>query len=383
MPSRSGDGLILFRDGRSTDEKYMPYPLREGETPRKSEVICCSTCPHRREPHADALELAKLGVSCQSTTGKFDLLHVLEPRWDYKGRMWTKALPSEIQGAYTTHLDADSVKKAIEIGNPAVVVFHALIMPVETVREMAKSFQKVSFINLFHGSQNNLLYRPSWVKDQLAFLQLAQDCDNVSYATPDARMALDTLGWQRCVVWPNLLAYDRPDGHPPTLSPPRLLISGRFDIVKAIPTAILAAGLVNQKRPIELHAIIEDRNGVIQAMADCAKVPITMHKFMDWPEFHRFLWSSVSVFVHPSLTDANPHAPLDAAIMGRPVVGSNAVDFLPIQADANNPVDIADYVCSILNDYDTHSESFTAYAIAEIEKRTIAMKSLVSELDKR
>jgi len=324
----------------------------------------------------------KLGVNGGRPDGTFDLLHVLEPRWDYKGRMWTSAIPDPVVGAFTTNLGYESTVSAIQLGKPKIVVFHALIMAVDSVREMAKQFPDVKFISLFHGSMQNLMFRPSWANDQLAFLNLAQACENCFYATPDARMPLDTLEWRNCVVWPNLVRYTRHEGSPVVLDPPRILISGRFDIVKGIPGAILAAGLVNQQIPIELHTIVEDRGGVMSSLAATAKLELVNHKFMDWPQFHTFLRDSVSLLLHPSLTDAHPFAAIDALCMGRPVVGSEAVDFLPAswKADANDPATIAKTALSILRDYPIACEAAQVFADDLQERETEAFLALYERL---
>jgi glycosyltransferase involved in cell wall biosynthesis len=79
---------------------------------------------------------------------------------------------------------------------------------------------------------------------------------------------------------------------------------------------------------------------------------------MEWTQFQRFLRDEVSLTIHPRLTDAFPHIPLDSLAAGRPVVGSSFIPYLPSEftANPNNPSDVADCILKVLDDYDTYSQ---------------------------
>jgi glycosyltransferase involved in cell wall biosynthesis len=149
-----------------------------------------------------------------------------------------------------------------------------------------------------------------------------------------------------------LATWERIGGIPELHDPPVLLIAGRLDVVKAMPAAVFAAGLVNRTRPVSVATVCPAKSTALDALALTAKVQLVQHPWMEWEEFQRFLREQVSVTVHPSLTDARPHIPLDSLCARRPVVGSS-VSFLPdrYRVDPNSPREIADKVLWTLDNY--------------------------------
>ena len=50
VPKTSSAGQVRLRTGELTTDRYVPHVLREGETPRPHEIVCCSSCPIREAP---------------------------------------------------------------------------------------------------------------------------------------------------------------------------------------------------------------------------------------------------------------------------------------------------------------------------------------------
>jgi len=50
VPKTSSAGPVRLRTGELTTDRYVPHVLREGETPRPHEIVCCSSCPIRESP---------------------------------------------------------------------------------------------------------------------------------------------------------------------------------------------------------------------------------------------------------------------------------------------------------------------------------------------
>jgi glycosyltransferase involved in cell wall biosynthesis len=356
VPKQSGDGPIALKNGTKTNEVYVPYALREGEQPRIHEIVCCSTCPIREAPHPNVLELQKLGVCGGRPDGTTDILHLANDQWADRIRMWARSTPEPLSGAFSTGLN--DIPRAIELTQAKVIVSHRLTVPCSEMFEFVTNHPQVAFVNLFHGSINNLMFNPNWPASQLEFITAAQNARNVFYATPDERMPWESFGWQNCVHWPNLASCERLGVTPDLHKTPALLVSGRLDIIKALPVAIMAAGLVAKEREIRLFSVCPSNNPAIEALAGIAKVKIILKPWMEWTQFQRFLRDEVSLTIHPSLTDAFPHIPLDSLAAGRPVVGSSFIPYLPSEftANPNNPSDVADCILKVLDDYDTYSQ---------------------------
>jgi hypothetical protein len=78
LPQKPGDGPIVFHDGRTTEERYLPYPLEPDDKPRRRDVICCSSCPHRQEPGPERLAALRAGVLGTDSHGRCEMLHLLD-----------------------------------------------------------------------------------------------------------------------------------------------------------------------------------------------------------------------------------------------------------------------------------------------------------------
>lgn len=356
IPQNSSDGPLVFRNGERTDRKFVPYALREGEMPRIHEIVCCSSCPLRQEPSEQTAKLWSIGAVGGKPDGTCDILHVCAPEWESRARMWAHSTPEPLSGSFLAQTNFETVSQAVELTGARMVVNHRLTVKAGDMLELASKFPQTRFVNVFHGSVNNLFYNQNWPADQLAFLNAAQDRENVFYATPDERASLDTH-WPRCVRWPNSVRLAAFDGPAPVLDPPTLLIAGRLDIVKGFPAAIYAAGIVNRARPVQVAAVCPAKSSALEALAAAARVPLVQHPWMEWEAFQKFVRNSVSVTICPSLTDAYPHVPLDSLAAGRPVVGSPAISYLPdwMIADPNDPTEIAEQVLHILDGYDQFS----------------------------
>jgi hypothetical protein len=354
-----------MHDGSLTAERYLPYPLRAGEVPRVHEAICCSTCPHRREPPEEVLALRRLGIQGAAPA---TVLHVAHQDWQDRCRTWLA--PEVVPSCAMPILPLEQISDAIRRTGAKVVVLHRLCVAVAELRTLADQFPATAFVALFHGSQNNLLTNPAWVAQQLAFLRLSAERQNVWYATPERSADLSRFGWRRAVHWPNALAY-QPIEPATAHQPPRLMVAGRLDVVKGIPAAVLAAGLVNQQIPCELLVCAKDPHR-IKPLAELADVPFVTRPWTDQAAFRRMIRQDVTVTLHPSLTDACPQVPWDSLSQGRPVIGSPCVRFLDArnQPDPNDPRAIADATLACLDRYE--AESARALQIADAMSRETA-----------
>ena len=352
LPQKPGDGPVVFHQGGQTDTRYLPYPLRTGEYPRIHEAICCSTCPHRREPPEDVRQLRRLGFLGQTPA---TVLHVASKLWADRLRAWLE--PQVVPSAAIQRPDAESVATAIRLTGANLVAIHRLCLSVNDIQNLAQDHPAVKFVAVFHGAQNTLLANQKWPQDQLHYLQLAHDFPNIWYATPDRRARLDRYGWERAIRWPNVLACD-PPAPAPIHQPAKLLIAGRMDIVKGYPAAILAAGVVNQSLPVEILCCVHEDATRLRPIAELARVPLAQRPWMNQAAFRKMIRHEVTLGLHPSLSDACPQVPLDLMGQSKPVVGSPACDFLPRSwtPDPNDPEAIAEAVLAILDNYQTSCE---------------------------
>ena len=294
------------------------------------------------------------------------VLHISQPIWTHRTARFVAAARSlDLSAAAATVRHESDLPAIIRQHRPRVVFCHAFQVAARAVAAAAESNPDIHFLIVFHSSQNHLLYSNGWPAKQREALDLSARLPNVWYATPDATNGLAAVGHPRVVTFPNPFP---PSAFldPPPPERPALLISGRLDLVKGIPAAIIAAGIVQRSHAVDVLTLCRhgSKSKVLRELCRCARVEATHVEWMKPEAFPAFLASRVSIVLQPSLSESFNYLALEAMAAGRPVVGSPAIRYLPPawQADPNDPEDIALRVTWQLRDYATASSAATATA---------------------
>ena len=237
---------------------------------------------------------------------------------------------------------------------PTHVVVYAPWIPTPVLAAIADEFPNVLFIVTSHSNFGFLAADPHAVR-------LIRETAELQLATPNVRAggncrrfteaATEVLGVD--VEWlPNLMPLG---GHWPR---PRygwrgdLLRLGLFGaarlLKKGLTAAAAACELAHTLRiPTELHVTADrDDGGTYQAIVElCEGTPqlkLIRAGWLPWPRFLR-LTSHMHLVMQPSFTESFNCVAAEAVRIAVPVVGSEAIDWLPRrwQADCDDPGDVA------------------------------------------
>jgi hypothetical protein len=367
LPAQPGEGAIVKHDGTRivpSDNRlssYIPWPLRDGETPTAGQVVICETCPKREEPAPHIKTLRELGITGQydPATGHCDVLHVAPQAQQWRQHMldYLAVTPPELRTCFANTPAPCHLPTFVEATNCRLLVIHTALADAAAIASLTAFRPELRVCLVFHGSQASMSTNQRWVAAQKQALELSCENSHVWFATPEPTAPFTALGYERFAVWPNTIPAPV-STVPRTLhDPPVLLLAGRDDVIKAKATNVLAAGLVNKQRPVNLSLVVAGNVQPLMDMAATASIATTSVPYRDVPEFRQFLSNDTDVLMSATLTDACQYTALDALLQGRPVVGSPALRYLPNdwQADPNDPAAIARAVLGILADYETAS----------------------------
>ena len=298
------------------------------------------------------------------------LLVTVRPHWQDAVRRSSTALESaglSFNVREVAKPTSEKLKELLDAG-PRLVVFHAFGVKGRAAADLAAQYPHIQFVSSFHSAQNHGLTFPSCYAEQRAVLEATKRHENFWYAAPDPWMIWNEIGYERFVWWPNPV-YLPPPEPTPAVDPPTVLVSARPDVSKALPTTIQAATLLQRSNGVRVVLSIRDghrsRRGGVDASAASCGLDYEMWPQVDPDVFYAML-RRVSLLLHPSLCESFGYAPLDAASVGRPFVGSPTIRYTPPEWTVRNPNDpheIADVARHILDNY--QAEQAKARPLAE------------------
>lgn len=248
--------------------------------------------------------------------------------------------------------DADATRRNQH--EPTHVVIHAPWIPTETLARIAEEFPNVLFVVVSHSNFGFLAADPHAVKlmRETAALQIVTH--NVRAGGNCRRFtdaATEVLGVD--VEWlPNLISLSeywpraRPSWSGDTL---RVGLFGAARILKnGLTAAAAACELAHTLRvPMELHVTADRDDGATWRAIEelCDGVPhlkLVRTGWLSWPEVLR-LTEHMHVVLQPSFTESFNFVAAEAVRMGVPVVGTEAIDWLPRrwQAQGDDASDVA------------------------------------------
>ena len=301
------------------------------------------------------------GRTCaECEAGQASVLLIGGERWRHRLKRFSEALTDGgIANETSTARRQADLHKLIARRRPVAVFCHTFHVSSEDVESLAKQFPAINFVTVCHSSQNHLFASQSLA--QTKALKLSERLPNVWYATPEEEIAtFADLGYVRVIQFPNPVPTIESATAKELQDPPTLLLVGRPDIVKAMPTAILAAGIVARIRPIKLAIVTQGSKAKthIQPFLSAAKINADWLPWSDYEGFANLLREQVSIVLQPSLTESFNYVAIESMAEGRPVAGAPAIRYLPRswQANPNDPQDIARVCIEILGDYTNESQ---------------------------
>jgi hypothetical protein len=120
--------------------------------------------------------------------------------------------------------------------------------------------------------------------------------------------------------------------------------------MKALPSQIAAAALIQQQTGCRVVMNLRDpqqpRLGGLTAHAAACRLEYDAVPWMETEQWLWFLRDEVSIVLQPSMSDSFNYVGTDALSVGRPVVGSRAIRYLPNAWQVDDPNDPADLAAS-------------------------------------
>lgn len=291
-----------------------------------------------------------------------DIFHVTQkPSWQImreRSEEVLRAAGLQFTCAEITKPTPAKLAEEITQQSPRVVFVHAFALEAKHIVATAGQFPGVAFVVVLHSQDNHVLTWPQFYPQIRDVLQASQRLSNLWYAVSDAgERQWQTLGYRRVIRFYQPCAI-YPFREPPAVDPPVVLISSRSDIVKAVPSQLIAAGILQRQRGVRVAVSIQNANDqMLRCVTEAAGVRYGAWPWLRVSEFVGRLRDHVSIVLQPSMSETFNYVSWEACSVGRPFVGSQAIGHTPPEwrADPNDATDIAQVAGAILDDYEAQS----------------------------
>jgi len=229
-----------------------------------------------------------------------------------------------------------------------------------TTAKLADEFPNVQFVSLTHGSPVHIEYVGNWGHWHLDFIKLSQEKPNCFYGHVMNDGRFPSPPGAKIVSIPNVAMLPK-SVHAKVreiTGKPRIMIAGRNVFIKNFTAQIAAAIFLND---------VWDGGIEVSLMSNCQRSDMAHHIdflgqfdiqtefycFDKWKNYLKLIDSSVDLMFAASLTESFGLIPVESMMMGIPVMGSYAVEFLPDtwQANPQDPASMADIAKGILESY--------------------------------
>lgn len=278
--------------------------------------------------------------------------------------VWAEVWPVKSASALRQKL-ADAMRTAVsqEDTRPTHVILAAPWLATSEVATMAAEFPDIEFVVVSHSTVGFLSADPQAIRLLRETVDLQVGTHNVFVGSNSKKFtAWATEAWNvNAVYLPNLYYLSERTTQPkrPWLGTPlRIGIFGANRPLKNFLSGAAAAVQMaaNMQVPTELFLSTgRTEGGSVKSLQelteDIPNFKLTDTPWKPWPQFRRFVRTMDLIF-QVSYTETFNVVTADAIAEGVPVVGSDAIDWLPRhwQAKADEPVDIARVAESLLRD---------------------------------
>ena len=246
---------------------------------------------------------------------------------------------------------------------------HAVISaPWLSTRDMAeivKFFPMIQFVVVSHSNVGFLQADPQGIRLLRDYIELSRKHDNLSVGGNSEKFTrwLSEAYGDHAVLLPNMYPV-QPGLDFGSHCDGDVIKIGSFGAIRPLKnqlTAAAAAMIISKrlKIPVEFHlsAGREEGGGNIvlnaiqQMTADVPNFKLILDGWTGWHEF-RHLVSEMDLLIHPSYTESFNMVSADGISQNVPVVGSEAIYWLPRnwKADADNAIEIAEVGIKLLHE---------------------------------
>lgn len=243
---------------------------------------------------------------------------------------------------------------------PRVVINRAFHFPAAAIAVAAARHPRTVFLTVNHSSQSHLPHGAGWMAAQHGFMRLAAERRNCWYGTPDERNWPRRLsGCWRCIWVPNAVRAASAGRPGRMLTPARVSIACRADVIKNVVNQAVALAIAARHREVAAVLCLGGNLGAdVRELLEAAGVPTSVLPWSDRATWWQRIRDSIDIGMQVSFSESFNFVALDHLQAGKPVIGSRAIRYLPRdwQADADDPSDIACRIVDTIDQYEARSE---------------------------
>jgi hypothetical protein len=312
----------------------------------------------------------------------------VDPGWlETRGDLVGNFLEENGRSAFVVGMNASSeadLREVLKTLRPRLLINRAFFIKQEMIENAAAKFKRTRFLTVNHSSYAYTQDNDGSVREQAAAIELAARRENCFLAHVDERDVLGLMGLRRCLYFPNVVTTPEVEPKPlESLERPLVSICGRWNLVKNQIQQMIAIKLVGDARAL---LVMKGRENLQEITAKSIGLEYELQPWQNWREWHRTINERVAVGMQASFSESFNYVALEHLQLGRPVVGSSAVRYLPDswKADPDSPHDMARVLDNHLANYSERSEQ--AKAIAEKVKtrnNTAFLETIGRLLDKK
>lgn len=291
---------------------------------------------------------AESNLAADRGPGKCRVLTILDSvmvSWErYRGVQIQKVLGEHgITHDWTYSAPLSALSEQVAGTGCELVINEIWSCPAETIRRLAIDFPGTKFVNLNHSSPSFMppIPNPNQLSDRMDTLEkydyLAEYLPNVFNGTVMDKGRF-YLNGSKVVSLMNPTMYQefdlRREPDPNLLS---LSLVCRFCPLKNLPAQVAAVMHVARVRPVSLLLSTSHNAGMgrfIRALQG-AGVIVTPVEWGRWEDLMHMLGLYVDIGLQASLSESLNMVALEHMMLGKPVVGCNAIEFLPASWQSN------------------------------------------------
>ena len=287
----------------------------------------------------------------------YGIRHPSKSWYDLCGNIPAKLLADNGITAVVESLNNDKIhtRDLIADHKPKIFINVAMALSHSFVHELAELFPDTKFVTVNHSSQAHLVSTANWIPQQLGHLLAMRERANCYFATPDERNVLHALTDDpKCLHMPNVVRPIEP-AIKPLGDIVGLSLVGRWDSLKNIPNQIIASGLANKVLQCKVTGCFyREQKQIMSALTRLAGVDYRSFPWGSIENYTKMLRDTIDIGLQVSFTESFTFVALEHLMSGKPVVGSQAVRYLPAkwQAKSDDAEDIARIILEITDDYD-------------------------------
>lgn len=266
----------------------------------------------------------------------------------------------------------DELAAELETLRPRLVVNCAMFIHFGRLSNLARRFPAIRFLTTCHSSQADLARNNCWIRSQFEYMNVARELGNCYYSLMDERPEFaGVVDCPRMLHLPGCVSRSASVPRAAPHEPPVVSLICEWRALKNIPNQILAVALVQKRTPCKLLLSIgKDQRRMAATYAEGLELDFATRAWQPTREYLGMLARDVDIGLQASFTESFNYVGMDHLLLGKPVVGSPAIRYLPAawQANPDDPRAIADALVAVLENYPLASERAKAAGEHQADK---------------